>query len=178
MDRHTRASLRRALGRAVSVAVVAWILSGLVRAQGTAEAALVLAAVVLSLLSLPVEVLAASGWGRDRVASWERPGGQRHDPAPSVPGVAYTSESGIFSSSTRVRVSVGPRLPGETRRELDLGVLDGADPSVVSASLRGLRESGEWARRLEAGETEAEIACSVPSVRWARERGERWARGE
>ena len=74
MDRRTRASLRRALGRAVSVAVVAWILSGLVRAQGTAEAALVLAAVVLSLLSLPVEVLAASGWGRDRCSL---PGGAR-----------------------------------------------------------------------------------------------------
>ena len=66
----------------------------------------------------------------------------------------------------------------QIREANDLGVLDGADPSVVSASLRGLRESGEWARRLEAGETEAEIACSVPSVRWARERGERWARGE
>lgn len=176
MGRRASASLGRALGRAASAAVAAWVLSGLLRAHGTAEGAIVLAAVALSALSLPVEALAASGWGRDRVAAWERPGGERHEPAPSSP-VAYTSESGFLSSTSRVRVSIGPRLPGETRGELDLGILDGADPSAVSASLRELRGSGEWSRRLGAGETELEIACSVPPVRWARERGERWARG-
>lgn len=176
MGRRTSASLCRALGRAASAAVAAWVLSGLLRAHGTVEGAIVLAAVALSALSLPVEALAASGWGRDRVAAWERPGGERHEPAPSSP-VAYTSESGFLSSTSRVRVSIGPRLPGETRRELDLGILDGADPSAVSASLRELRGSGEWSRRLGDGETELEIACSVPPVRWARERGGRWARG-
>lgn len=176
MGRRASTSLGRALGRAASAAAAAWVLSGLLRAHGTAEGAIVLAAVALSILSLPVEALAASGWGRDRVASWERPGGRRREPVPSSP-VAYTSESGLLSATSRVRVSIGPRLPGETRRELDLGILDGADPAAVSASLRELRGSGEWSRRLGAGETELEVACSVPPVRWARERGGRWARG-